>query len=129
MRETMTTNVREQFHVETPLRCPVCGGELMDTWVRSLGANLTGIRWEMHSGRCEEHGWFQAETVGKPPRDIFAVDRPFGVSRRLVINGREYYQFPTAWAEVEFHERMNRMSKANRVDPMDEQYWKALPLK
>ncbi len=124
----MTTNVREQFNVETPLRCPVCESELVDTRITPMGNVSTHTRWFMHSGRCEQHGWFQAETVGRPPRDIFAVNRPFGVSRRLVVNGREVYQFPTVWNQVEFHERMNRMSKANRVDPMDERYWKALPI-
>lgn len=124
----MTTNVQEQFNVETPLRCPVCGGELVDTRISPMGDISTHISWQMHSGKCEDHGWFQAETVGKPPRDIFAVTRPFGTSRRLVINGREYYQFPTVWTDVEFDVRMNRMSKADRIDPMDAQYWQALPI-
>jgi len=125
----MTTHAREEFNVDTPLKCPVCGSKLVDTRISAMGSDIsTHLRWHMHSGRCEEHGWFQAETVGRPPRDIFAVTRPFGTSRRFVINGREYHQFPTLWNDVEFHERMNRMSKANRVDPLDPQYWEARPI-
>lgn len=128
MREIMTTNAPDQFNVETPLKCPICGGDLVDTMIRRMGHISTHTTWQMHSGRCEEHGWFQAETVGRPPRDIFAVTKPFGTSRRLVINGREFYQFPTVWNDVEFDVRMNRMGKDDRVDPMDAQYWAARPI-
>lgn len=117
----MSANLRDQFNVETPLVCPVCGGDLVDTGIRTLGTVTRETTWEMHIGRCEEHGWFQAEIVGRPPREIFAVTKPFGTSRRLIVDGIEYYQFPTVWNDVELDFRMN---KANPVDPLDAQYWK-----
>lgn len=113
--------MRDQFNVETPLKCPVCGGSLVDTGIRQLGTITRNTAWEMHHGRCEEHGWFQAEVVGRPPREIFAVSKPFGASRRLVIGENEYYQFPTVWNDVELDVRMN---KEKPVDPLDAQYWK-----
>lgn len=117
----MSTNLRDRFNVETPLSCPVCGGNLVDTSIRTLGTVTRNTAWEMHIGRCEEHGWFQAEIVGRPPREIFAVTKPFGASRRLIVEGTEYYQFPTVWNDVELDFRMN---KENPVDPLDAQYWK-----
>lgn len=120
-KSLMSTNLRDQFNVETPLICPVCGGDLVDTGIRTLGTITRNTAWEMHSGRCQEHGWFQAEIVGRPPREIFAVSKPFGVSRRLVVDGTEYYQFPTVWNDVELEVRMN---KAQPVDPLDAKYWK-----
>lgn len=117
----MSTNMRDQFNVETPLICPICEGNLVETSIRDLGAITRETRWEMHIGRCEEHGWFQAEVVGRPPREIFAVHKPFGASRRMLVNGREYYQFPTVWNDVDFEERM---WKHDPVDPLDAQYWK-----
>ncbi len=117
----MSTDARDQFNVETPLTCPICGNDLVKTMIRSLGTVTSQTSWQMHVGQCEEHGWFQAEIVGKPPRDIFAVTRPFGASRRLVVNGREMYQFPTVWNDVDFDARMDR---SKPVDPLDAQYWK-----
>lgn len=117
----MGANLRDQFNVETPLTCPVCGGGLVQTAIRTLGTVTYNTTWEMHSGLCEEHGWFQAEIVGKPPRDIFAVTKPFGASRRLIVNGREVYQFPTVWNDADFNVHVN---KEKPVDPLDAQYWK-----
>lgn len=117
----MSSNLRDRFNVETPLVCPVCGGDVIDTSIRTLGTVTRETTWEMHIGRCEEHGWFQAEIVGRPPREIFAVTKPFGASRRIVIGDQEYYQFPTVWNDVELKERMN---KENPVDPLDARYWK-----
>ncbi len=117
----MSTNSPDQFNVETPLTCPICGSDLVITMIRSLGTVTAHTSWQMHVGQCEEHGWFQAEIVGKPPRDIFAVTRPFGESRRLLVNGREMYQFPTVWNDVDFDVRMDR---SKPVDPLDAQYWK-----
>lgn len=117
----MSAISRDQFNVETPLTCPVCDGVLVQTMIRTLGTITVNTVWEMHAGRCEEHGWFQAEIVGKPPRDIFAVTRPFGASRRLVVNDREVYQFPTVWNDAEFTLRMN---KEHATDPLDAKYWK-----
>lgn len=123
----MSDNLRDQFNVETPLMCPVCGGDLVETGIRTLGSITGGLRWEMHIGRCEEHGWFQAEIVGAPPRDIFAVHKPFGKSRRMVIDDTEYYQFATAWKNVELDQILDRTREP--VDPLDPQYWKPLNLK
>ena len=117
----MSTDMRDQFNVETPLTCPVCGGKLVQTIIRTLGTVTRNTIWEMHAGRCEEHGWFQAEVVGRPPRDIFAVNRPFGVSRRLVVGDDEVYQFPTVWNDAGYDVRMN---KEKPIDPLDAQYWK-----
>lgn len=121
----MSANMRDQFNVETPLTCPICESGLMDTLIRVMGTATRATQWEMHAGKCEEHGWFQAEIVGRPPREIFAVTKPFGASRRLVINGREYYQFPTVWDDVDMETRMN---KHNPVHALDAQYWKPKPL-
>lgn len=118
----MSSNIRDRFNVETPLVCPVCGGDLVDTRIRTLGTITRNTAWEMHIGRCEEHGWFQAEIVGKPPREIFAVHKPFGKSRRMVIDGEEYYQFPTTWNDVDFETRMNKQNLD--LDPLDPQFWK-----
>lgn len=117
----MSTNLRDQFNVETPLKCPVCGGDLVETGIRTMGTITRNTAWEMHSGRCEEHGWFQAEIVGRPPREIFAVTKPFGASRRLVVGDTEYYQFPTVWNDVDLNTRMDKM---NPIHPLDAQYWK-----
>lgn len=117
----MGTKLRDQFNVETPLDCPLCGGKLVDTMIRTLGTVAPHTAWEMHIGRCEEHGWFQAEIVGRPPSDIFAVTKPFGTSRRLIVDGQEIYQFPTTWNDVELDVRMN---KEKPVDTYDRQYWK-----
>lgn len=122
----MSTDPRDQFNVETPLTCPICGHDLVKTMIRTLGTVTSHTSWQMHVGQCEEHGWFQAEIVGKPPRDIFAVTRPFGASRRLLVNGREMYQFPTVWNDVDFDARMDR---SKPVNPLDPQYWKSRSLK
>lgn len=113
--------MRDQFNVETPLTCPICDGDLVDTRIRTLGTITRNTAWEMHAGRCEAHGWFQAEIVGLPPREIFAVTKPFGASRRLVVGDTEYYQFPTVWNDVEFATRMN---KEKPTDPLEAKYWK-----
>lgn len=118
----MSNEAQDQFNVETPLTCPVCGGELRNTMIRSLGTITFNTVWQMHTGKCEEHGWFQAEVVGRPPRDIFAVTKPFGASRRLIVGGREVYQFATVFNDVDFDVRMN---KEQPIDPLDAQYWKA----
>lgn len=117
----MSTPARDQFNVSTPLRCPICEGQLTKTVIRTLGTVTGNTVWQLHAGQCPEHGWFQAEVVGRPPRDIFAVTRPFGASRRLVIEGVEHYQFPTVWNDVDFETRMNKVHPA---DPLDAQYWK-----
>ena len=117
----MSADSRDQFNVETPLRCPICGGALKHTMIRTLGSVSPHTQWQLHAGECPEHGWFQAEVVGRPPRDIFSVARPFGASRRLVVNGQEVYQFPTVWNDAEFDLRMN---KEHPVDPLDAPYWK-----
>lgn len=117
----MSVDSRDQFNVETPLRCPICEGALKGTTIRTMGSVAPNVAWQMHAGECKEHGWFQAEIVGRPPRDIFAVTRPFGASRRIVVNGSEMYQFPTVWNDADFDLRMN---KENPVDSLDAQYWK-----
>jgi hypothetical protein len=113
-RTQLDMPIRDRRHVRTPLRCPVCGGELKDTLVRDLGGVTADLVWEIHAGRCPEHGWFQAEVISRPPREIFAVNKPFGVARRMVVNGLEVYSFPTVWS-TQSDERQRQ--PANPFDP------------
>lgn len=113
---------REQLRPRTPMRCPVCHGALDKVIIRDIGGLAPGAVWQIHAGECAEHGWFQTEIVRRPPREIFAVTRPFGAARRMVINGREYYAFTTVWSTLPGDE------KRRQVDPLDADYWEALPL-
>jgi hypothetical protein len=70
--------------------------------------------WELHAGECPEHGWFQAEVISRPPREIFAVTRPGGIARGFSIAGKALYAFPTLF---------NRQAALSNVDPYDQQYW------
>jgi hypothetical protein len=108
---------RDRVHVQTPMRCPVCGRELDDVLIRDIGGVTADLFWQVHAGRCPEHGWFQAEVISRPPREIFPVNKPFGVARRLLIDGEEIFSFPTVW---------NSLPKARqreRVDPLDARFW------
>jgi hypothetical protein len=108
---------RERAGARSPLRCPICGGELRDTRIRDLGGITADLIWELHAGECPEHGWFQAEIVSRPPREIFPVSRPFGVARRMVVDGDEVFAFATVWNDAP--EEVQR----SRVDPYDARYW------
>lgn len=96
------------------MRCPICGGELDDVRVRDIGDVTAHLLWQMHAGRCPEHGWFQAEFISKPPREIFPVNRPGGTTRTVDVNGVPIYAFPTIW---------NSMDVRQKVDPLDPKYW------
>lgn len=109
---------KEVLSARTPLRCPICGQELVDVQIRDLGGITADIVWQVHAGRCPLDGWFQAEVVSRPPREIFPVDRPFGVARRVIIGNDEVYAFSTVWNDAE------NSVKRSRVDPLDPQYWK-----
>lgn len=109
---------RDQVHVRTPLRCPICGGALDETIVRDIGGVTADLVWQIHAGRCPEHGWFQAEVISRPPREIFPVNKPFGVARRLVIDGQEIFSFPTVWNALPL------ARQRERVDPFDGRYWR-----
>ncbi len=117
-----STPSRDRFHARTPMRCPICQGELQDTLVRDLGGVTADLFWQLHAGRCPEHGWFQTEVISRPPWEIFAVNKPFGVARRLVINGRDVYSFPTVWNDLPPE------AKRQRVDPLDPRYWRVTRL-
>jgi hypothetical protein len=108
---------RDRQHVQSPLTCPICGGELVDDLIRDLGGVTADLTWQLHAGRCPEHGWFQAEVISRPPREIFAVNKPFGVARRMVVNGQELFSFPTVWNNLPKDQQMRR------VDPLDSRYW------
>jgi len=108
---------RDKLGVRTPLRCPVCRSQLEDTMVRDLGGVTHDLFWQLHAGRCPEHGWFQTEVISRPPREIFAVNKPFGVARRMTINGQEIYSFPTVFDDLPPAER------PVPIDPLDERYW------
>ena len=114
--------VRDRINIRTPMRCPLCDGALTDVLVRDLGGVTADITWQIHAGRCEEHGWFQTEVVSRPPREIFAVTRPFGAARRVVVNGREYFSFPTAWNQL------TRDERPQKVNPLEASYWTTKPL-
>ncbi len=82
--------------------------------VRQIGQVTARLPWQLHAGRCPEHGWFQAEVISRPPREIFPVNRPGGIARRVVLDGREFYAFPTMW---------NRLDTRQEVDPFDARFW------
>jgi hypothetical protein len=113
---------RDLVQVRTPLRCPICGRELEETMVRDIGGVTADLFWQVHAGRCPEHGWFQTEVISRPPREIFPVNKPFGTARRVVVDGREYYSFPTVW------NNLPREQQRMRVDPLDARYWQVAPL-
>lgn len=110
--------IRDRVHAETPMTCPVCNKALTKTLIRDLGGVTADLVWQLHAGECPEHGWFQAEVISRPPREIFAVNKPFGVARRLVVHGREVFSFPTVW------NNLPREQQRQRVDPFDPAYWK-----
>jgi hypothetical protein len=101
--------------IRTPLRCPLCDGELTNTRVKKIGDVTAHLRWEIHAGECPEHGWFQAELISKPPREIFPVHRMGGATRRVQIEGRDVFAFPTIW---------NSTDPRTIVDPLDPELWK-----
>ena len=109
---------KDQRNVPTPLRCPICDGQLANTLIRDMGGITADMTWQMHAGECAEHGWFQTEVISRPPREIFAVDRPFGKARRMTIDGEERYSFPTVWM---FEPPKTARSK---VDALDPRYWR-----
>jgi hypothetical protein len=100
------------------MRCPICDGQLEQVMIRDLGGVTADLVWQLHAGRCPQHGWFQTEVISRPPREIFAVDRPFGVARRVEIDGAEYFGFPTVW-----NDQPDEV-KRQRVDPLDGRYWR-----
>lgn len=104
------------------MRCPICGEELSRVIVKDLGGITASIIWQLHAGECAEHGWFQTEVVSRPPREIFAVTKPFGAARRVVIDGEEYFSFSTVWNELGDAERRQP------VHPLEAKYWQTRPL-
>lgn len=108
---------RDLVGARTPMRCPLCEGDLENVLVRDIGGVTGELNWQIHAGECPLHGWFQAEVISKPPREIFAVHKPFGTTRRLIVNGQEIFSFPTIWSEQPPAERRRR------VDPFDPRYW------
>jgi hypothetical protein len=112
---------RDRIHVSTPMRCPICGRELEDVIVRDIGGVTADLVWQVHAGRCPEHGWFQTEVISRPPREIFPVNKPFGTARRVIVDGREVFSFPTVWNSLP-HDKQRQ-----RVDPLDARYWQVAP--
>jgi hypothetical protein len=104
------------------MKCPICGSELHNVLVRDIGGITADIIWQVHAGECPEHGWFQAEIVSRPPREIFPVTRPFGAARRIVIDGREFFAFSTVFNDLPGEERRKPH------DPFESKYWKIRPL-
>ncbi len=116
------THSRDRMGARTPMRCPICKGQLDHVLVRDLGGVTADLFWQLHAGQCPEHGWFQTEVISRPPEEIFAVNKPFGVARRLVINGRDVFSFPTVWHDLPAGTRRQR------VDPLDPRYWQVTRL-
>jgi hypothetical protein len=112
---------RDRVQVQTPLRCPICDRGLEDTLIRDIGGVTSDLVWQIHAGRCPEHGWFQTEVISRPPREIFPVSKPFGAARRVVIDGREYFSFPTVWNSLP------PQQQRARVDPFDARFWQVAP--
>lgn len=115
------------------MRCPICGGELTEVRIRDLGGLTASIIWQIHAGKCPEHGWFQAEFSAKPPREIFPVNRPYGTARRVVVDEREYFEFPTVWGSAERERKLEKIdpldrSRGEKVDPLDPEQWATAPL-
>jgi hypothetical protein len=104
------------------MHCPICGGALSEVLIRDLGGVTADITWQVHAGRCAEHGWFQTEVVSRPPREIFSVTRPFGAARRVVVDGREHFSFSTSWNDLPQQERRQK------VDPLEPRFWQTKPL-
>ena len=100
---------------DSPLRCPICDGDLEDKRVQPIGEVTAQLRWQIHAGRCPEHGWFQAEVISKPPREVFPVHRLGGATRRVQIEDRDVFAFPTIW---------NSMDPHQDVDPLDPELWR-----
>jgi hypothetical protein len=113
---------RDRTQVSTPLRCPICERELEETIVRDIGGVTFDLVWQIHAGRCPEHGWFQTEVISRPPREIFPVNKPFGTARRVIVDGREVYSFPTVWNSLP------PAQQRTRVDPLDARFWQVVPL-
>lgn len=100
------------------MRCPICDGDLRNVLVRDLGGVTASLVWQLHAGECPEHGWFQAEVISRPPREIFPVNRPFGTTRRMVVDGDEVYAFATVWNDLPAE------TKRQKTDPFDPRYWR-----
>jgi hypothetical protein len=109
---------KDRVHASTPMRCPICDSALEKVLIRDLGGVTADLVWQLHAGECPEHGWFQCEVISKPPREIFPVTRPFGVTRRVVVDGSELYAFATVWNDL------TPEDKRKKVDPFDRKYWK-----
>lgn len=109
---------RDRVGVKTPMRCPICDNELQKVMIRDIGGVTADLTWQLHAGECPEHGWFQTEVISRPPREIFGVDRPFGVARRLVVDGKEVFSFPTVWNDLPAD------AQRQKVDPFDAKYWR-----
>jgi hypothetical protein len=112
---------RDLVQARTPMRCPICGRELEDVLVRDIGGVTADLIWQVHAGRCPEHGWFQAEVISRPPREIFPVSKPFGAARRVIVDGHEHYSFSTVWNSLPPDKQRLR------VDPFDARFWQVVP--
>ena len=119
MKPSNVLPLKDRVNSATPMRCPVCNGPLERVLIRDLGGVTADLVWQLHAGHCPEHGWFQCEVVSQPPGDIFPVVRPFGVARRVVIDGNEIFSFATVWNDMPAAEKLRK-----DIDPFDRRYWK-----
>ncbi len=113
---------RDRVQARTPMRCPICDRELDDVLVRDIGGVTSDLFWQVHAGRCPEHGWFQTEVISRPPREIFPVNKPFGAARRVVVDGSEVFSFPTVWNSLP------RDRQREKVDPLEARFWQIAPV-
>jgi hypothetical protein len=111
---------RDRIGARTPMRCPVCDNALQRVMIRDIGGVTANLIWQIHAGHCPDHGWFQAEVISTPPREIFPVDRPFGIAQRVMVDGVEIFSFPTLWNA--------QSAKRHRepVDALDPRWWQVV---
>jgi hypothetical protein len=102
------------------MRCPVCDAALQRVMIRDIGGVTADLIWQIHAGQCPDHGWFQAEVISTPPREIFPVDRPFGIVQRVLVNGVEIFSFPTVW------NAQSAMRHREPVDAFDPHWWQVV---
>jgi hypothetical protein len=67
-----------QSGTRTPLRCPLCDGELSNTRVKKIGDVTAHLRWEIHAGECTagSRRKSSASHPGKFSRFTGWVERP-----------------------------------------------------
>jgi hypothetical protein len=125
-------HARDQLDVNVSMACAVFDLKWRNLRARELGGITADLTWLLYAGKCEYHGWFQAEVVSHPLGEVYPVDRPFGVDSRMLINGEEAFAFPTTWNDrPSWHARYaSILSTGSSGRPRRRDVWrfKAYPL-